>query len=139
MARDYRKLSKRALLERIAQQLDEQGKTLSQLDDSVSNYLTAVRTELDELRAKLAQAVADDANAAEVRADVEENIARLEAATTELQANDPPAEPPADGGETGGDGTDGETTPVTDPGAGAAGIPSGGEPGEPDLGGGKTL
>jgi hypothetical protein len=78
---------------------------MSRLDDAVTNLLTVQAEVVNDLRTRLEQAKADDAIAAEVAADVEENIAKLDAAATALRGEtggETPTEP--------GDGT--EPTPV---------------------------
>ena len=100
------------LLLRLLDVQHEQGVIMSRLDDAVTNHLTEVDAVVADLRDKLAKAQADDASAAEVAADVEENIARLEAASSALRGEtggtDQPADPnqPADGGQPVVDGGD---------------------------------
>jgi chromosome segregation ATPase len=77
---------------------------MSRLDDAVDQLLTVQTEVVADLRAKLEQAKADDTIAAEVAADVEENIAKLDEAAAALRGEtggESPAEP--------GDGT--EPTP----------------------------
>lgn len=81
----------------IAAKLDTMEEHMSRLDDAVTGLVSEVDTVVADLRARLEAAQADDAIAADVAADVEENVARLEAATAALR--DEQGEP-TDGGET---------------------------------------
>lgn len=92
---DIASASKRELLMLILSTLQDQGVTLTRLDDAVTNYLTEVDATVADLRDKLEKAQADDATAADVAADVEENIARLENAASALRGE--VGEQPAEG------------------------------------------
>ncbi len=92
--------TERELLLLIIEGQYEQGVIMSRLDDVVTNYVTEVDATVADLRSKLAQAQADDATAADVAADVEENVARLEAASAALRGEvNGGGEQPADGGQ----------------------------------------
>jgi hypothetical protein len=86
--------TERELLLLIIEGQYDQGVIMSRLDEVVTNYVTEVDATVADLRQKLTQAQADDASAADVAADVEENIARIETASAALR------------GETGGEPTD---------------------------------
>lgn len=89
------------------------------LDDAVNGYITASQNELADIRQKLAAAQADDGSAAELAADVQQNIAVLEKATADLQGA---TDGSTDTGTTtdAGAGTDAGTT------AGDSGVPADG-------------
>ena len=90
--------SERELLLILLDRQHEQGVIMSRLDDAVTGYLTEVDTVVADLRDKLAKAQADDATAADVAADVEENIARIEAASAALRGETSPSpEQPVEG------------------------------------------
>lgn len=70
---------------------------MSALDDAVSGLTTEIDRVLnevvDDLRAKLAQAQADDSAAADVAADVEENVSKLEQLRDRVAGFETPAQP----------------------------------------------
>ena len=109
--------TERELLLLVLSTLHDQGVILSRLDESVAAVVTETDRVLSEvvtdLRNKLAQAQADDATAADVAADVEENVARLDELANRLRSEFP--------AETGGE--------PTDPNAPVEGQP--GDPGDP--------
>jgi hypothetical protein len=82
----------------ISHRLDSLEAHMSNLDDAVAGIADAITTEVADLRSKLAAAQADDAAAADVAADVEENVTKLEAIASGLRDGsfpEKPAEPTA--------------------------------------------
>jgi hypothetical protein len=89
------------LLHCIVQKLDRmEDRFMSALDDAVTGLTTEVDRVLtdvvQDLRDKLAQAQADDASAAEVAADVAENVQKLDDLRAHVSGFEPPASDPAE-------------------------------------------
>jgi hypothetical protein len=97
---DLATATERELLIHLIRSTHRMEALMSNLDDAVTAIADSVATEVTALRAKLAAAQADDAAAADVAVDVEENVAKLEAIASGLRDGSFPAAgtdaPPSD-------------------------------------------
>jgi division protein CdvB (Snf7/Vps24/ESCRT-III family) len=94
---DLTTATERQMLVHIIHRLKIMEDHMSNLDDAVSGIADAITTEVNDLRAKLQAAEANDAAAAELAADVETNVAKLESIASGLRDGSFPAAdvPPA--------------------------------------------